>query len=719
MWKVLTKKVLVTLKKRMLYFPRLVVKQATNLCTSIFLGIRCGDARRLGAACYILLSPSLPPSLGRGSFSVAQRFREVRMADPGCESFPTVGFSTGSGTLGVTKNYDSQMLKSFVLPPLAPTSPHAGGTGKESEDEKSQLFAKALNEQIVSSRGSSSSSVYKVMTGSYEAAGLPLAKLQPDELLVPRMLNNLNSEDSWTRVADKNQLMLFLSQHFGCNTPAQSRSTRARDHGVCDMIIPSGPISLVEETPQHDQGDDGQVLQHAGPLSQEDGRDRLNFPSQLERPTPTRPWMVKPVSGSGGMLVTHLYKRATSPDQVTQLLRDNPKVNFIASEFLKSSVEDSVHFVFDSATTGVMEEDKDEATETRDRSDSSSDNYSSTKGAASDGTYLHVRQHRGYAEGGSENVISHHGGFAVNSVQLDPDPSLLSKVKKILQALNYKGLGCVDLKYKNNDLRRPVLLEINPRTCGAMMWFHDYGEWIRSWALIDADPQHPCEKMKRLKAKKRGLVAAEQGRRGQVLLLRKRGALDDNHKQDHASANLEGEKHEMPPRPEKPRDYGLLVEKINAEIDSLKGKCEWKEEKHFEAWSWSNYLAQDEPQSFGKRGYPSRSMADSTEPPLSEVRIKPWAFALVCASMGLVFFALLMCFLDFFSVVCGYRCDDASWVNLCLCRCRCCCCFSCCRKCYEGPEDKHCHCRCCDRWWARPKKIDVLGPPFYVVKDPA
>ena len=115
-------------------------------------------------------------------------------------------------------------------------------------------------------------------------------------------------------------------------------------------------------------------------------------------------------------------------------------------KFISSSIEDSFYFIF------------------------------------AEGKFIRTRQKRKYST--RDDPIDHHANNFEREEYVEIDETLKNQLGTILTTLNYNGIGCFDLKYENNDLKRPKLLELNPRICGGMQKFDDLGEWTRDWALL-------------------------------------------------------------------------------------------------------------------------------------------------------------------------------------------------------------------------------------------
>ena len=91
-----------------------------------------------------------------------------------------------------------------------------------------------------------------------------------------------------------------------------------------------------------------------------------------------------------------------------------------------------------------------------------------------------------------------HDGDCEEAKEAEMNKSLAEKVRTILTKMDYRGIGCFDIKYKNSDRSKPKILEVffarqyknfshvelNARPCGSMIHFDDYGSWIRDWSLI-------------------------------------------------------------------------------------------------------------------------------------------------------------------------------------------------------------------------------------------
>uniref|UniRef100_A0A0G4GWA5 ATP-grasp domain-containing protein n=1 Tax=Chromera velia CCMP2878 TaxID=1169474 RepID=A0A0G4GWA5_9ALVE len=141
------------------------------------------------------------------------------------------------------------------------------------------------------------------------------------------------------------------------------------------------------------------------------------------------PLMVKPVQGVGGAYKKALYRK-----------------DWVVSKF-----EDSFHFVY----------------------------------SEDHGGYLKVRVIRD--EYKTDDAVAHYKPERKRTTLDDPaefPPGMKDAFESFLKKMHYRGIGCFDLKYKNSDFSKPRVMELNPRICGSMNNFEDYGSWFRTWARL-------------------------------------------------------------------------------------------------------------------------------------------------------------------------------------------------------------------------------------------
>ena len=164
------------------------------------------------------------------------------------------------------------------------------------------------------------------------------------------------------------------------------------------------------------------------------------------------PAMLKPLVGTVDVERRELYAMVEKEKDLDDFLtKHNGEigVDFSCSEFVKSRMEDSIHFVF------------------------------------ADEKFIRLRQHRRWATSSDIQIAHHHGAFgSAEFLELSEQNPLVQQLARILTSLRYRGIGCFDLKYSGGEMSRPKILELNPRICGTMTKFDDFGRWARDWVLL-------------------------------------------------------------------------------------------------------------------------------------------------------------------------------------------------------------------------------------------
>jgi hypothetical protein len=155
------------------------------------------------------------------------------------------------------------------------------------------------------------------------------------------------------------------------------------------------------------------------------------------------PIMIKPSQGVGGTHVKSGYKIAWNENDFEGEFKDDTK--YMYSEFIPGKIEAALHFVF------------------------ANGKFIRTKMTEKQCKKEHGIDHKGDCNGTEEAKMN--------------EP-LKEKARAILTKMDYRGIGCFDIKYKNSDRSKPKILELNARICGSMRDFDDYGNWIRDWSLI-------------------------------------------------------------------------------------------------------------------------------------------------------------------------------------------------------------------------------------------
>jgi len=146
------------------------------------------------------------------------------------------------------------------------------------------------------------------------------------------------------------------------------------------------------------------------------------------------------------------YLCAKKKNDITKFFANSEidPTDYVFSEFIESTTEDSFHFVY------------------------------------SNKRFIRFRQTRKLSD--QKFGITHfdgdfHSHHIVSDDNINPD--IQEKLQKVLEKVNYRGIGCIDVKYRNDDFKDPVFLELNPRICGSMQTlFDNYGDWVRDWALL-------------------------------------------------------------------------------------------------------------------------------------------------------------------------------------------------------------------------------------------
>uniref|UniRef100_A0A0G4H1J9 ATP-grasp domain-containing protein n=1 Tax=Chromera velia CCMP2878 TaxID=1169474 RepID=A0A0G4H1J9_9ALVE len=174
------------------------------------------------------------------------------------------------------------------------------------------------------------------------------------------------------------------------------------------------------------------------------------------------PLIVKPASARGGTHRGHLYKKVDNAEELREFFNTPAKESsndvftflspseFTIQEFVKSKYEDSFHFVY----------------------------------SEEHGGFLHMKITRDRY--GSEDAVAHHAPLRIRTTleRKYVPQELIENFGKLLRAVHYRGIGCFDLKYKNSDLSKPMVMEMNPRVCGSQPYFNDYGAWFRTWTQL-------------------------------------------------------------------------------------------------------------------------------------------------------------------------------------------------------------------------------------------
>lgn len=155
------------------------------------------------------------------------------------------------------------------------------------------------------------------------------------------------------------------------------------------------------------------------------------------------PIMIKPSQGVGGTHKKDSYKIAWNKNDFKGEFKDNTK--YMYSEFISGKIEASLHFVF------------------------------------ANGKFIRTKMTEKQCK--KEHGIDHEGDCK-GAKEAEMNKSLAEKLRTILTKMDYRGIGCFDIKYRNSDRSKPKILELNARPCGSMIHFGDYGSWIRDWSLI-------------------------------------------------------------------------------------------------------------------------------------------------------------------------------------------------------------------------------------------
>uniref|UniRef100_A0A0G4FRH2 ATP-grasp domain-containing protein n=1 Tax=Chromera velia CCMP2878 TaxID=1169474 RepID=A0A0G4FRH2_9ALVE len=173
------------------------------------------------------------------------------------------------------------------------------------------------------------------------------------------------------------------------------------------------------------------------------------------------PLFVKPVQGAGGTSHAELYKKVDTREALAEFFNTPVKTSnggykfilpsdFTVQEWVTSKYEDSFHFVYSEEHGGFLK-----LKITRD-------------------------------EYQSDDAVAHHNPTRKRTtLERDFVPKqMVENFGKLLRAVNYRGIGCFDMKYRNSDLSQPMVMEMNPRICGSQPHFHDYGAWVRAWTRL-------------------------------------------------------------------------------------------------------------------------------------------------------------------------------------------------------------------------------------------
>uniref|UniRef100_A0A0G4HTS4 ATP-grasp domain-containing protein n=1 Tax=Chromera velia CCMP2878 TaxID=1169474 RepID=A0A0G4HTS4_9ALVE len=174
------------------------------------------------------------------------------------------------------------------------------------------------------------------------------------------------------------------------------------------------------------------------------------------------PLMIKPSQGRGAISKNHLYKKVDSAEELlkffnTPLPEKGGKTflflspaDFTLQEWVVSKYEDSFHFVY----------------------------------SEDHGGFLKVKITRD--EYKTDDAVAHHNPERTRTTleRDDIPPFLMTKFGQFLKMMQYRGIGCFDMKYRNSDLSKPMVMEMNPRICGSQPDFPDYGDWFRTWARL-------------------------------------------------------------------------------------------------------------------------------------------------------------------------------------------------------------------------------------------
>ncbi|CAD7937281.1 unnamed protein product [Amoebophrya sp. A25] len=202
-----------------------------------------------------------------------------------------------------------------------------------------------------------------------------------------------------------------------------------------------------------------------------------------------------------------------------------------------------------------------------------------------------------------------------------------------------------------------------------------YGEWIRDWALINAEQNHPCEQLK------------------SALLAKQQADQESLGQQGLARASNKKRKDKRAPG----KDAVKRTKGDRGDLEKLAAQCGWTlssprddlSDRLFSLTAWNN--AAD-------AFYPASSIAGRNYS--LEYRMGPTKLSLNLFMLAAAFLVVVLFSMDLASIACGYSCGDSVWVHCLLCRCQCCCRSRCCAPCYKGLPDAAWHCRCLDRtWW--------------------
>eukprot|EP00820_Chromera_velia_P026348 Cvel_10298.t1-p1 / transcript=Cvel_10298.t1 / gene=Cvel_10298 / organism=Chromera_velia_CCMP2878 / gene_product=hypothetical protein / transcript_product=hypothetical protein / location=Cvel_scaffold618:25925-26431(-) / protein_length=169 / sequence_SO=supercontig / SO=protein_coding / is_pseudo=false len=163
----------------------------------------------------------------------------------------------------------------------------------------------------------------------------------------------------------------------------------------------------------------------------------------------------------GGTSHAYLYKKVDTPEALAEFFNTPIESggggfkfilpsDFTVQEWVTSKYEDSFHFLY----------------------------------SEEHGGFLHLKITRD--EYTTDDAVAHHNPKRTRKT-LERDsvpPEMIANFGKLLRNVHYRGIGCFDMKYRNSDLSKPMVMEMNPRVCGSMPHFRDYGVWMRAWTRL-------------------------------------------------------------------------------------------------------------------------------------------------------------------------------------------------------------------------------------------